>query len=303
MQFRNAAARLTAAALVMVTLITPAFAVSGTVNTAGDVLNVRAEGNTGSKILTKLKDGQEVEVIGVTEDDWFQIKVNGVEGFVCGDYMTVENLTGLPEVVDPFYVQVTASSLNVRAGMGTDTAKVGSLPKGSVVKVYDEEEGWYHVDDGYISAEYATKLSDAQAAAAISAASQPAVVSASSKGQEVANFAKKFVGYRYVYGGSSPKGFDCSGFTMYVYRQFGISLPHSASSQLGCGKAVSRSQLQPGDLVMFRKGSSKPASHVGVYIGNGKFVHASTPSKGVRIDSLSSSYYATGLVGCRRLLG
>ncbi len=301
MHFRRAAVRLIALALTLITVMTPAFAVSGTVNTGGAVLNVRAEGNTSAEILAKLENGQEVEVIGVTEEDWFQIRFNDIEGFVSGDYMTVENLTGVPEVVDPFYVQVTCASLNVRAGAGTDTEKVDGLTRGAVVKAYDEQDGWYHIENGYISAEYCKVLSDSEAAAALAAAKAPAEVPASSKGQEVANFAKKFVGYRYVYGGSSPKGFDCSGFTMYVYRQFGISLPHSASSQLDHGTSVSRSQLKPGDLVMFKKGGgSSRASHVGLYIGNGQFVHASNPSKGVRIDSINSGYYATGLVGCRR---
>ena len=111
------------------------------------------------------------------------------------------------------------------------------------------------------------------------------------------------MGYPYVYGGSSPSGFDCSGFTSYVYKQFGHSINRTASAQLDNGYAVSMSELQPGDLVMFKKGStSKRATHVGLYIGNNQFVHASTSSVGVIISSMSEAYYTTGFVGGRRLV-
>ena len=136
------------------------------------------------------------------------------------------------------------------------------------------------------------------------AQADPSEGTESSKGQEIVDYALQFVGYPYVYGGSSPKGFDCSGFTSYVYKHFGYSLNRSASGQLDNGKAVSMSQLQPGDLVIFKKSGtgSKRASHVGLYIGNNQFVHASTSKVGVIISSLSSSYYTTGFVGGRRIV-
>ena len=114
---------------------------------------------------------------------------------------------------------------------------------------------------------------------------------------------RSFLGYRYVYGGASPSGFDCSGFTSYVYKQFGYKLNRSASDQLDNGTPVSRNELQPGDIVIFKKGnSSKRATHVGLYIGNNQFIHASTAKVGVIISRMSDAYYTTGFVGGRRIV-
>lgn len=98
-------------------------------------------------------------------------------------------------------------------------------------------------------------------------------------GQDVVNYALQFVGNPYVYGGSSlTNGTDCSGFTMSVYAKFGISLPHSSSAQRSCGKGVPYSEAKPGDIICY-------AGHVAIYIGNGKIVHASTPSTGIKVGS------------------
>ena len=103
----------------------------------------------------------------------------------------------------------------------------------------------------------------------------------------------RYLGTPYVWGGASPSGFDCSGFTMYVYAQVGVSLPHSTYAQYGMGVAVSRSQLQPGDLV-FLYG----LGHVGIYIGGGQYIHAPHTGDVVKISSLPTS----GYVGARRIL-
>ncbi len=108
----------------------------------------------------------------------------------------------------------------------------------------------------------------------------------------IVNRAKQYLGSRYVYGGTSPSGFDCSGFTSYVYRQSGISLPRTTTGQAGAGSRLSKSQLEPGDLLIFSNTYRPGPSHAGVYIGNGQFVHAANPSKGVRTDSINSSYYS-----------
>ena len=128
------------------------------------------------------------------------------------------------------------------------------------------------------------------------------VAASSGKGSQIAQYALQYVGCPYVYGGSSPSGFDCSGFTTYVMKHFGSSINRTASSQMDNGTSVSKSQLQPGDLVFFNSGnSSKRATHVGIYTGNGQFVHASTSTTGVIISDLNSSYYSSTYVGARRL--
>jgi len=97
----------------------------------------------------------------------------------------------------------------------------------------------------------------------------------------------------------SPSGFDCSGFTLYIYRQLGVRLPHSAADQFYLGTPVSRSDLLPGDLVFFETYTQGP-SHVGIYVGEGRFIHASS-RRGISLDSLDSSYYASRYLGARRI--
>jgi len=111
----------------------------------------------------------------------------------------------------------------------------------------------------------------------------------------VVSIALQYLGVPYVWGGASPSGFDCSGLTMYAYAKVGVYLPHNAAMQYGMGSAVSQSQLAPGDLVFF-----SGLSHVGMYIGGGRFVHAPHTGDVVKISSLSESWYAATYVGARR---
>ena len=288
MHLKKTAVRLTASLVLLSTLAVPALAASGTVNAEGSSLRVRSQANTNSAVLGSLSHGTQVEVNAVTESGWYQISYNGAAGYVSGDYLTVADAAQLPVEKEPVYARVTASALNVRSGPGTDYEKTDKLSAGTVVEVLEESNGWYKIDSGYISAEYAVIVDAASA----------------TLGSEIANYALTFVGYPYVYGGSSPSGFDCSGFTSYVYAQFGISLNRSASSQLDNGTPVSRSELQPGDLVLFKKSGtgSKRASHVGIYIGGNQFVHASTSTVGVIVSNMSDAYYTSGFVGGRRLV-
>ncbi len=318
MHLNRIATRLTAAALLVSAMLTPTFALTGTVDTQNSVLRMRAEANTESSVLKKLASGTQVEVLETLESGWYQISYSGVTGYVSGDYLKLNPEDGAPvaertvaneqEVVplaeapaepaaqagtetEPVYVRVVSGPLNIRTGPGTDYDKAGKLYTGRIVETLDLQDGWYKIESGYINADYVAQA-------------DPAEVAESSKGQEIVDYALQYVGYPYVYGGSTPKGFDCSGFTSYVYKHFGYSLNRSASGQLDNGVSVSMSQLQPGDLVIFKKAGtgSKRASHVGLYIGNNQFVHASTSKVGVIISSLSSSYYTTGFVGGRRII-
>lgn len=311
MHFRNqVAVRLTAGLLLVSTCVVPALAVTGTVNTGSSTLRVRSEANTSSTVLDKLSNGTKVDVISTT-NGWYKISYEDLTGYVSSDYLILDDAQGAVSAVsasspadavaaqstpqpmaETTYGKVTASSLNVRSEPNTDSAKVGSLKSGKIVQILGQtQSGWYQIENGYISAEYVVLVDAAEA-------------QKSSKGQEIADYALQFVGYPYVYGGSSPSGFDCSGFTSYVYRQFGYSLNRSAASQLSNGTPVSMSELQPGDLVLFKKSGtgSKAASHVGIYISNNQFVHASTSTVGVIVSSLSEAYYTTGFVGGRRIV-
>lgn len=121
-------------------------------------------------------------------------------------------------------------------------------------------------------------------------------ITTSGKGSSVVSYAKQFLGCKYVYGGTSTNGFDCSGFTQYVYKHFGVNLNRTAAAQYSNGTPVT--SLQPGDLVMFGKSG---INHVGIYIGGNTFIHAANKSRGVTTDTLSSGYYKTNYVGARRI--
>lgn len=123
----------------------------------------------------------------------------------------------------------------------------------------------------------------------------------SRKGQQLVAFARQFLGVPYVWAGRSPGGFDCSGYVWYVYNHFGIQLPRMADGQFGVGAVVARRDLAPGDLVFFSTYEPGP-SHVGIYIGGGRFIHASSGACAVTVTPLNKDYYRERYLGARRLL-
>lgn len=123
--------------------------------------------------------------------------------------------------------------------------------------------------------------------------------SSNSIGDKLVSLAKSKLGCKYVWGATGPNTFDCSGLTSWCYKQVGISIPRTSLAQSKGGKAVSKSNLQPGDL-LFWKTTSAEVGHVGMYVGNGQFIHAPNKSKPVKYDSLSNSYYSSRFVRARR---
>ena len=120
-------------------------------------------------------------------------------------------------------------------------------------------------------------------------------------GDRIAAISQKYLGYRYVWGGHSPSGFDCSGFTWYVYKEAGIAVPnHDLWGQLNAGPRIGRDQLQPGDLVFFQNTYKPGISHSGVYLGGGRFINAETEAVGVQIRSLSDPYWSPRFIGGSR---
>ncbi|HCE63223.1 MAG TPA: hypothetical protein DEQ85_09735 [Clostridiales bacterium] len=204
------------------------------------------------------------------------------------------------------YVVIDSTShLNVRSyPSSTDehAAIIGELQRGDAVTVTGETNtGWFEIkykgNTAYVSNAYLGNEPGSSGAGNGPTNSG----SSSSTEQEIANFALSFKGYSYVWGGMSPStGFDCSGLMYYVLTQYGYSMKRVANDQMTQGTAISRDNLQVGDLVFFGYGSY--ANHVGMYIGNGNFVHASTPSTGVRVNSLNETYYNTRYIGARRII-
>lgn len=121
----------------------------------------------------------------------------------------------------------------------------------------------------------------------------------SSRGVDLVSYSYQLMGKPYVWGASGPNSFDCSGFTAYVYKNFGVNLDHYTGSQYSVGKSVSRSELIPGDLIFFNTTSS--ISHVGIYVGGGQFIHASSGGEKVTVSDLSGSYYTSRFAGARRM--
>jgi cell wall-associated NlpC family hydrolase len=126
------------------------------------------------------------------------------------------------------------------------------------------------------------------------------VAAASGKGGEIVGLAMRYLGYRYVFGGTTPAGFDCSGFVYYLHRQLGIPLSRGMLGQYTAGQHIPMNQLEPGDIVFFSNTYMPGLSHDGIYIGGGKFIHAADESTGVTITSLSAAYWASRYSGATR---
>jgi cell wall-associated NlpC family hydrolase len=135
--------------------------------------------------------------------------------------------------------------------------------------------------------------------AALAAPTAPAKTSKAT-GKDIVVTAQKYRGTPYKYGGTSPKGFDCSGFVWYVYAQHGINLPRTADKQYEVGMAVKANDLKPGDVVFFTTEEKGP-SHCGIFVGQGKFIHASS-SRGVMVSGLADQYWKPRYIGARRML-
>ena len=218
---------------------------------------------------------------------------------------------------------VSADGLIVRKEASTSSDEMDSLAKNDKVEIIGQVDGWYQIKlngkTGYVSAKYIsdTKITETTSRSGSSIKEEKvtpmeveekteettsSTTSNSNKGTSVVEYAKSYLGCKYVSGGSSPTtGFDCSGFTSYVYKNFGVSLSRSSKGQINDGVAVSRSDLQPGDIVVFNNSGNTSIGHVGIYIGGDNFIHAANPSQGVTITSLSSSYYSKRYVGARRV--
>lgn len=273
--------------------------------------------------LSPLKKDEKVEVDFIM-NQWAHVKKDTLQGWVClkniqkEEQKKEETPTPQKQEIVKKTMYVNSQTVNMRKESDKSSALVTQLTVNTQVTVLSENNGWSQVEangkTGYISSSLLskTKQESSRGSDTVRKATtetpvtkkevvetketSPSTTLTSGKGTEVVAYAKTFLGCRYVYGGTSPSGFDCSGFTSYVYKHFGVSLNRTAAGQYSNGTKVTT--LQIGDLVMFGKSG---INHVGIYIGGNQFIHAANPSKGVRIDSLSSGYYKTNYVGARRI--
>lgn len=289
------------------TAIAPSNTVTSTTGTAGTVkcsssVNLRSAANTSSSILAELKNGTAVTVVS-TANGWCKVTYSGKTGYIKQDYVSTTGSasnntsasTGTAAVVK------CSSTVNFRSAASTSSTILGELKNGTAVTVISTSNGWSKVSyagkTGYISADY---LVTASSGTAISPSNTAASVSISAKRQSVLNYAAQFLGVPYVYGGSTPSGFDCSGFTSYVFKNTVGSIPRVAQAQYDATTRVSRDDLLPGDLVFFGSSTSS-ISHVGIYVGSNQFIHAPSTGDVVKYSSLTGSY-ATRYQGAGRVI-
>lgn len=258
--------------------------------TTGSSLRMRAEASTSSSILTTLNKDTTLAVLDQPVLGWYKVAYAGKTGFVSADYVALDE-----DNIFETYGRVNADAVNVRTDTSTESDTLGTLVGGSVVTVNGLLRGWYDVTcesgtRGYIRSDFVDLISSG----------------ASANGSAVVALAQQYLGVRYVYGGASPSAFDCSGYTMYIMKQFGYNLPHTATGQWksGYGTKVSYAEMMPGDLVFFcdpSRSLGKACSHVGIYVGNGQFIHASSSKHGVIYSDLTSGYYNNYFVGAIRM--
>lgn len=254
-------------------------------------LNVRKAPGTDAELAGKMPKNAGCEILAV-EGEWTKISSGKVEGYVKSEYLlSGEEAVKRAEEVKQTIATVTATTLYVREQPNTDCGVITMMPQGEELEVVEILDGWIKInvdsDTGYVSADYvevSTQLAKAQTMTEVRYGQGVSDVRVS-----LVQFATQFVGNPYVWGGTSlTKGADCSGFVLSVFKNYGISLPHSSVAQANCGTQISASEAKPGDLFFYSNGSR--INHVAIYIGGGRVVHASSPKSGIKI---STSNYRT----------
>ena len=250
-------------------------------------LNVRETPDESGKLVGKMSNNAACEVLS-EEGDWIHIKSGKVEGYCHKDYL----LTGVfarmrAEEIVTSVAEATSGGLRVRTEPNTDAEIITTMAEGEYLEVVEVTDGWIKVllddEEGYISAEYAEVKENLDTAITMTELLYGEGVS--DVRVELCQYAKQFIGNPYVWGGTSlTKGADCSGFTLSVFKKYGISLPHYSVSQSQMGTKVSLSEAKAGDLVFYAKGNT--VNHVAIYLGNGQVVHASSPRTGIKISNV-----------------
>lgn len=278
-------------------------------------LNIRTGPDTASAITATVKHDDILVILEQTNNEWYHVNYHGAEGYVASlylkDIVTAENFNATGKV--------TGDDVLMRSLPSTSGSLLGSSNGGTILKVIGINNGWYKVrcggDTGYIRSDYITIIADsattglagasdtAQNVADDANAAQLSAEQLSFR-QQLVDYALQYVGYDYVYGGMSPsRGFDCSGLVSYVFHHFDYDVTRTASSQYAQdGTRITKSELIPGDLVFFSSNGGYSITHVGIYIGDNQFVHASSPKIGVVISRLDSNYYLNVWYGAKRIL-
>ena len=264
----------------------------------------------GGEIITTLPQNTMVAVLN-NSSSWYKVVANGKEGYVSSEYLTGSLTTdfslGSAKIV-------CDTTVNFRSQPNTSSSVLASLRNGTVVSVTGVQGGWFKVtyngQKGYVHPDYLS-FSNVQGSGSTGSSGSSSITppsnsvsynGSSEKRAAVLEYAAQFLGTPYVYGGSTPSGFDCSGFTSYVFKNTVGSIPRVAQAQFDATTRVSMDELLPGDLVFFGSSASS-ISHVGIYVGNNQFIHSPHTGDVVKYDSLTGRYASRFEGGGRVIFG
>ncbi|MDZ4468325.1 enterotoxin EntFM [Bacillus cereus] len=296
---------------------------TGTYTVNVSSLNVRTGPSTSHTVLGSVNKGKTVQVVGEVQD-WFKINFNGGTGYVSKDFVTkggsaVSNETQQPTTnnntttvqTGGSYV-VNTDALKVRTGPATYNAVIGGVTNGKVLNVTGAENGWYKINHngrtGYVSADFVkfvkggvNNVTNNNNNNVTNNVQQPGkdVQKPTTGGDtsSIAGFARSLEGKPYRTAGTTPAGFDCSGFIYYVLNKTGHNIERTNVKGYWA-QLTKTNNPQPGDLVYFSNTTEAGGlTHMGVYLGNGKFISAETTSTGVKISSVNNSYWSKHLAG------
>lgn len=289
---------------------------TGTVTAS--TVNLRKSASTSSSIITTLDKGAKLTILK-TSSSWSNVKTaSGKTGWVLSKYVSTKG-TATTQAAISKKATVTSTTLNLRKSASTSSSVVYTLKKGQVLSILRASNGWYNVKAsngkiGWVNSKYVEVKSSATinrgditrepVKEQPKADAKTETSDAADLGTAIVSYAKNFLGVKYVYGGMSPEGFDCSGFVKYVFDHFNINIDRVSTDQATQGVEVNRADLRPGDLVFFdTNGGHNRVNHAGIYIGEGYFIQASSGSSTgkVVISNLASGFYDESFMIARRL--
>ncbi len=283
-----------AVSIVVMTGLLSLQANAATVTVKADALNVRQQPSTSSQIIGVVYNGEKLELLA-NDGVWATVKYNNNTAYLSQQYISIDEAQQTASKT----LYVTASTLNIRSGAGTNYQILTQAPYGAEMTLLETvDASWFKISYngvvGFVSSSYVRTERILG-----NTTSRSGVRTSSQDNAALIEFAKKYLGLPYRYGGSTPAGFDCSGFVQYVFSNFGVRLSRTTYTQVYEGVYIPKESLQMGDLVFF--GSSGNVNHVGIYISDGNFIHSSNTGDVVKISSLNTGYYANSYYTARRV--